>query len=279
MANVIDFKQCLKEFKSCFNEQNFDVAELYRILEHSLGISYSQIFTKECITKREYNIVKKAVKSFIKGKPVNKIFKTQNFFGKEFYINNHVLAPRQDTEILVDQILKLCKNKRGLKILDLCTGSGCIAVSLQSNLDDALVDAVDASFFALKVAKINNNKFNCNIRFIKSDLFAKIKGRYDVIVSNPPYIKSSQVKLLDYGVKKYDPKISLDGGVDGLYFYRQIASKAKEFLNPEGVVAVEIGYDQKQEVENLFKEQGFSCKTIKDYGGNDRVIIANLERE
>ena len=197
--------------------------------------------------------------------------------GLDFYVDSNVLIPQPDTEILVEEVIKLCNENA--EVLDLCTGSGAIGVSIAKNIKNAKVTMSDISEKALEIARknVNNNECGDNCKFVLSNMFEKIEERYDVIVSNPPYIKTEVIKILDKEVQN-EPNIALDGGEDGLYFYRIIAENAYNYLNKGGILALEIGYDQKDEVINLLKlEDNYTdiyCK--KDLSGNDRIIIAKI---
>lgn len=206
--------------------------------------------------------------------PLQHITQEQEFMGFSFYVNEHVLIPRQDTEILVEEVLK--RVKKNMIILDMCTGSGCIIVSIKGKSADVTAYASDISKEALTVAKENAKKNKTEISFIQSNLFDTIQGKYDIIVSNPPYIPTKVVQELMEEVKEHEPVIALDGKEDGLYFYREIIRSAGEYLNPKGFLCFEIGYDQGEAVSLLMKEAGF-CQVvvIKDLAGLDRVVIGN----
>ena len=217
---------------------------------------------------------------YMNGEPIQYINGKENFFSRDFIVNENVLIPRQDTETLVEEVIKISKKIGAKKILDLCTGSGAIAVSLAKYIEKSQITAVDISKKALNVAKMNakNNEVENKITFVESDLFNNIKKeKYDIIVSNPPYIKKEVLKSLDKEVQK-EPKLALDGGYDGLDFYRKIINKAEEYLKFNGYLCFEIGYDQKEDVEDLLKneEKYTNIQCIKDLCDNDRVIIAKL---
>ena len=172
------------------------------------------------------------------------------FYGMRFYVNEDVLIPRQDTEVLVEEVLKLSRTvfseerRKALNILDVCTGSGCILLSLLSNLENATGTGVDLSEKALKVAETNGKNLEIPARWVHSNLFDKVQGTYDMIISNPPYIKTSVIEELMDEVKFHEPKMALDGKEDGLYFYREIIREAEQYLKEGGILAFEIGYDQ-----------------------------------
>ncbi len=187
---------------------------------------------------------------------------------------NGVLIPRQDTEILVEEVLKIAKKED--KILDLCTGSGIIGISLAKNLLSDNIIAVDISDTALKVSRLNAENQNVNIKYIKSDLFENIDDKFDIIVSNPPYIESEVINTLSEDVKK-EPILALDGGEDGLDFYRKISSEAKQYLKENGKLFFEIGYNQRNAVSKILEDLGYkNIECIKDLAGNDRVVKCYL---
>jgi len=197
--------------------------------------------------------------------------------GLSFRVNESVLIPRQDTERLVEEVLKVCKDK---DILELCTGSGCIIVSLAKLGDIKKAVAVDISSDAIKVAEENANANEALITYIQSDMFSNVSGTYDVIVSNPPYIESEVVEGLMPEVKDHEPRIALDGDADGLKFYRILAKESGRFLNKNGKIYLEIGYNQAASVSELLSQNGFAqINVVKDYAGLDRVVSAVYEGE
>ncbi len=241
---------------------------------------YLIVYDNEQLTLRQEVNFFKGIKKLSKGIPLQHITHSQEFMKMTFYVNEDVLIPRPDTEVLVEEVIKIAKKINAKKILDLCTGSGAIAVALAKYIEDSQITAVDISNKAINVAKLNakNNNVENQITFVESDLFKQLpKEKYDIIVSNPPYIKKEIIKSLEKEVQK-EPQIALDGGYDGLDFYRKIISKADEYLKFNGYICFEIGYDQKDDVLELLKNEGkyvdTSCK--KDLFDNDRVIIARL---
>ena len=206
------------------------------------------------------------------GMPIQYITNKQEFMKMDFYVNKNVLIPQPDTEILVEEAIKICNTYSGdIKVLDLCTGSGAIGISIGKYVKNAKVYATDISDEAINIAKKNAKQNNVNnIEFIISDMFDNIKEtNFDIIVSNPPYIETDVIQLLSEEVKK-EPIIALDGGKDGLKFYKIILSEYKKYLESEGYLLLEIGYDQAKSVGKLINS---NYNIIKDLAGNDRVVI------
>ena len=252
------------------------------LLEATLKKSkeYLIIYDNKEITTQERELYIKNVKRHILGEPIQYITGKQEFMKLNFLVTKDVLIPRQDTEILVEEVINIARKIENPIILDLCTGSGAIAVSLAKYVNNVKIFATDISPKALEIAK-KNAEFNGvknNIDFIESDLFNKIKNlKFDIIVSNPPYIETDEIKKLTKDVQN-EPIQALDGGKDGLTFYRKIAEDAPEFLNIHGFLCFEIGYNQKQKVKQILEKQkryiNIYCK--KDLCENDRVVVAQL---
>ena len=210
--------------------------------------------------------------------PLQYLTGKQDFMGLTFHVDERVLIPRQDTETLVELVLKENTDKKA-RILDLCTGSGCIAVSLAVLGGYRKVDAVDISEDALAAAEENGTRLGGKVRFLKSDLFSALdpEKKYDIIASNPPYIPTEVLNGLEPEVKDYEPRMALDGSEDGLAFYRRIAVAAPAFLRAGGRIYLEIGYDQGAAVEELLWNNGFArTRVVKDAAGRDRVVCAEL---
>lgn len=217
-----------------------------------------------------------------KGMPVQYIIGSQEFMGLEFKVNNCVLIPRADTEILIEQVLQSVKSDKEYKILDIGTGSGCISISLAKYIKDSQIYSADISKSAIEVAGQNAKTHNVEdkIKFFVGNIFEPIGNniKFDIIVSNPPYIPTDTIQTLDVNVKQYEPGLALDGGADGLDFYRDIISNAKNYLVSEGMIFLEIGYDQAQSVIKLLKQNDFAdINIVKDLAGCDRVVKAKTK--
>lgn len=219
---------------------------------------------KVCIEKRSQRL------------PLQQIMEKAYFYGLEFYVNSHVLIPRFDTEVLVEHVLKLIEP--GMNLLDLCCGSGCILLSLLQNTSNVRGLGVDISKEALKVAQYNASKLCLEATFLESDLFAKVKEEFDVIVSNPPYIKTRVIEILEKEVKDHEPMLALDGKEDGLFFYRKIVDHAPSYLKEGGYLCFEIGHDQGLEVGKLLEKNFYQIQVQKDLAGLDRVVIARKKK-
>lgn len=221
--------------------------------------------------------------------PVQHLTGVQEFMGLEFLVNEHVLVPRQDTEILVEaaekklqRILDIRRSKtcgKAVEVLDMCTGSGCIPISLKVRNPGIQIQAADISEKALEVAAENAKKWNVEVEFSRSDMFGRIQGKFDLITSNPPYIPTAVISKLAKEVRLHDPFEALDGREDGLYFYRILAKESPRYLKDGGWLFLEIGYDQSEAVESLLKENGFAqVGTQKDLAGLDRVVSGVYNR-
>lgn len=260
--------------------------DAWYLLEYVTGVSKAMYFAEperavseenadryiDCIRRRAAHI------------PLQHITGEQEFMGYPFCVNEHVLIPRQDTEILVEEAIQVMRPK--MKVLDMCTGSGCIVLSIlkmcreKYYMTDLQGIGVEVSEEALKVARENGRRLGVPVTWIQSDLFAKIpeEEKYDVIVSNPPYIETAVIDTLQEEVRLHDPYIALDGKEDGLYFYRRIISEAGKYLKMQGKLMFEIGCDQAEAVEELMKNAGYEQITVKkDLAGLDRVVYGTLQ--
>lgn len=233
------------------------------------------------LSKNEYEQYLAALKRRIAGEPLQYIIGCQEFMSLNFKVTKDVLIPRQDTETLVECIIELANEMDTVSILDIGTGSGCIAISLAYYIKNSQVMGIDISKGALRVA-IENAR-TCGVEkkavFIESNLFENVPHKkFDVIVSNPPYIPLKDIDMLEEQVKDFEPKTVLDGGEDGLYFYKKIVKESIDFLKPEGILAFEVGFDQAQEVVRIMGASYQNIKVQKDLAGIERVVMGSLSK-
>ena len=252
------------------------------LLEKALGdvdSLYIRLNLNKEVTEEEFNLFNKLIEDRLKGRPIAYIVGNREFMGLDFYVQEGVLIPRPDTEALVEEVIEICDGKEGLNVLDIGTGSGAITVSLAKYLKNPKVKSFDISEIALEIGKKNaiNNNVDDKIDFVKSDLFSAIKDmniQFDVIVSNPPYIPKKEIETLHTQVKDYEPYNALEGGEDGLDFYRDITKQSINYLKQSGVLAYEVGHDQAQDVAKIMQDNGYTnIYTKKDLQGIDRVVI------
>ncbi len=255
--------------KAGVNEFRLDA---WYLLSYCIGISRAQYFMKENdeVSDSDYNRYMELISQRTERKPLQYITGNQEFMGISFEVNENVLIPRQDTELLVELALKYVNGKN---VLDMCTGSGCIAVSLAKLGKPLSVTASDISPSALQVAKKNAANNNVDITFVNSNLWDNIEGNYDILVSNPPYIDSKEMLELMPEVSDYEPHLALEGGTDGLDYYRSIIENVNNKICDGGLVIFEIGCNQGDSVRDLLTEQGLvDVKVEKDLAGLDRVV-------
>lgn len=277
--------------------------DAWLLAEYAWGITKHKYYINMQleVSEKEYEAYAKLLNRRLNREPLQHITGSQEFMGLDFKVNEHVLIPRQDTELLVELAMKAvekCRQSRRqskeveentsvadsnsetrntISILDMCTGSGCIAISLAKLCDDVKVTAADISINALEVARENAKLNEVDIHFINTDLFEKIEGRFDVIVSNPPYIPTAVISTLETEVKDYEPMLALDGNEDGLEFYEKISAKAFDYLDENGYLLYEIGHDQGESVSSILRKKSSCVKVYKDLAENDRVVIAGKE--
>lgn len=231
------------------------------------------------LTKEQLDSFNKMIQDRLKGRPIAYIVNNREFMGLDFYVEEGVLIPRPDTEPLVEEVIELVKGKENLKIVDIGTGSGAITVSLAKYIKDCQVYSLDISDKALSIGLKNaiSNEVENKINFIKSNIFSGIEDKgleLDVIVSNPPYIRRADIETLHTQVKDYEPYIALEGGEDGLNFYRDITRESVKYLKDKGILAFEVGHDQAEDVSEILKHNGYTnIYTKKDLQGIDRVVI------
>ena len=278
------YKDALEYGKQRLLECEIEDANLdaWLLLEYVSGISRSWYFVHEDEEISENDIEEYQILIEQRGKhiPLQQLTKEAYFYGMKFFVNENVLIPRQDTEVLVEQVLSLSKGKENLKLLDMCTGSGCILLALLANLKQASGTGVDLSEKALEVAQRNGEELGIEVSWVQSDLFDKVLGSYDIIVSNPPYIETSVIEGLMDEVKLYEPRMALDGTEDGLFFYREITMQAGKYLKNNGILAFEIGYNQGKAVSEFMKENGYKeVQVLQDLAGLDRVVTGRIEKE
>lgn len=263
--------EVLKVGRKMLLENNIDVREARLFLAEAMNIENSKLILQKDCTEEEYQKFLSFIKKRISGMPYAYVVGHKEFMKLNFKVNECVLIPRADTEILVENAIALQK----LKILDMCTGSGCVAISLAKYIKNSCVDAVDISKNALKIARENATQNNVEVNFIESNLFENVTLTYDLIVSNPPYIPTTDISSLQVEVQN-EPFIALDGGSDGLDFYKIISKEARKHLNIGGVLMLEIGFDEAESVVAFLQNDGYkNIEVIKDLSGNDRVIKAD----
>lgn len=253
------------------------------LLEHVCGTDRNTLLAhgEREVTEAEYEKYSHLIAERVRHVPLQHLTGEQEFMGLTFAVNNKVLVPRQDTEVLVEEVMRNLHD--GMRILDMCTGSGCILLSLLQYSNDCAGVGVDLSAEALAVAgenyrRLQETRPEMKASFIESDLFANVRKeeRYEIIVSNPPYIRTDVIDTLMPEVREHEPLMALDGRADGLYFYREITGQAKEYLQNGGMLFYEIGYDQAEDVCRIMEKEGFrEVEVVKDFAGLDRVVYGS----
>ena len=263
-------------------QAGIDEAELDAryILEYITGLNSAQYFinSEDIIEKDKAEEFFRLIERRSKRIPLSYVIGTRDFFGLTFKVDENVLIPEQETELLVEEVIK---HSEGKSVLDMCTGSGCIAISIALFGKPSRVSASDISPKALEVARENAKSLKAGeISFIQGDMFENVTEKFDIIVSNPPYIETKVIDELMPEVRDYIPRLALDGDIDGLKFYRIISKEAVKKLNKNGRIFYEIGYNQSRAVASILLENGFTdVKIMKDYSGLDRIVMAKLDEK
>ncbi len=276
----MDIQSALKKGQSILTDNNIISAKLDSEILMSQAIRKNKKFIilnlhKE-IEKKDFDYFNNLIQERAKSKPIAQIIKKKDFWKYEFIVNNNVLIPRPDTEILIEQALKLVKNKNRLQILDIGIGSGCILMSILKEKKNFIGTGIDISNKSLQISKVNGQKLRISnrLRLFKSNIDNFNTGKYDLIVSNPPYIKKKDLKCLEKDIG-FEPKQALDGGLDGLSEIRKVINKSSELIKRSGHFIIEIGFDQKNKVKKILRDKGFYIKkTVKDLSNHDRCIVS-----
>tara|TARA_B100001540_G_scaffold290162_1_gene286675 strand:- start:22 stop:864 length:843 start_codon:yes stop_codon:yes gene_type:complete len=239
--------------------------------------NYILLNSNDLLNKNDQNNFYKLIESRCLGTPIAYLTNKKFFWNSEFFITNDTLIPRPDTELVVENVLNLTKYKNRINILEIGVGSGCIILSILKERKNFYGSGIDISKKCLNISKINaiNLKLSSRLKLYKSDVDKFNLGKYDLIVSNPPYIKTLKLKYLERDIVQFEPKQALNGGLDGLSEIRKVISKSSELIKKKGKFILEIGFDQKNKVINLLKKKGFYINSIqKDLGDNDRCIVS-----
>ena len=273
----IIIKYC-QQLENISDTPRLDVELLLKKALGDVDSMYIRMNLDKALSDEQEKYFLEMMKDRLNERPIAYIIGNREFMGLDFFVKEGVLIPRPDTETLVEEIINICNNKTGLNILDIGTGSGAITVSLAKYLDKSHVVSVDISDIALEIASKNaiSNKVDERIDFIKSDVFSNVSDetKFDIIVSNPPYIRKADISGLDRQVKDFEPYHALEGGEDGLDFYRRITEESRQFLKQDGILAYEVGHDQASDVSKIMQQNGFKGIYTKcDLQGFERVVI------
>ncbi len=260
-----------KELKNKFASLDIEIEDVDFIIAEALNVKRTDLVLIDNVTSEQETEIRKFCEMRKQNIPVTKIFQKAYFYSLEFMVNENVLSPRPESELLVEIALKYIKENNYKTVLDLCTGSGCLAIAVKKSCD-VEITATDVSQKALSVAKQNAKKHNAEINFIRSNMFEKIENKFDLIISNPPYIDSDEVKTLEKEVLDNDPILALDGGAMGLKFYNIIHDNLRKHLNDNGTLVMEIGEDQKEMLISLFNDFNL-VESIVDYNNKDRILV------
>ena len=277
----MNIQNAIRKGKMILSEKKIKTAELDSEILMSKAINKEKKFLilnfNNEIPKENLNIFNDLVNQRSKGKPIAYLLKKKEFWKNEFVVDRNVLIPRPDTEILVEQALELTKNKNKLNLLDVGVGSGCILLSILNEKKNFYGTGIDICGKSLSICRVNSHKLGLKkrIKLFKSNIDNFQYGKYDLIISNPPYIKKYDLKCLEKDVIDFEPKQALDGGVEGLSEIRKVISKSSELIKKNGFLILEIGFDQKNRVKQILQNKGFYIKKIvKDLSGHDRCIVS-----
>ncbi len=277
----MNIQSAVKEGISILKKNNIKTAELDTeiLLAKVLGSNREDILLNNHKNLDDNKLIhfQKLIKERASSKPIAHLLNKKFFWDNEFYVDKNTLIPRPDTEVLVKEILRITKFRNKLNILDIGIGSGCILLTILKERKNFYGTGVDISKKSLEISKINAKNLNLDtrVKLFKSDIDKFAKGKYDLIVSNPPYIKSCDLKYLESDVINFEPKLALDGGLDGLSKIRKVINKSSELIKKNGKFILEIGFDQKNKVIKLLNKKGFYINsTLKDLANNDRCIVS-----
>ena len=277
----MNIQNAIRKGKMILSEKKIKTAELDSEILMSKAINKEKKFLilnfNNEIPKENLNIFNDLVNQRSKGKPIAYLLKKKEFWKNEFVVDRNVLIPRPDTEILVEQSLELTKNKNKLNLLDVGVGSGCILLSILNEKKNFYGTGIDICGKSLSICRVNSHKLGLKkrVRLFKSNIDNFQYGKYDLIISNPPYIKKYDLKCLEKDVIGFEPKQALDGGIEGLSEIRKVISKSFELIKKNGFLILEIGFDQKNRVKQILQNKGFYIKKIvKDLSGHDRCIVS-----
>jgi release factor glutamine methyltransferase len=277
----MDIQSAINEGENILKSKFIETAKLDTELLMSKAINrdrkYIILNNKKKVDEKQLKIFRNLIQKRSDRKPIAYLTNKKFFWKSEFLVDNNILIPRPDTELIIDQVMKFTKHKNNLNVLDIGVGSGCILVSILKEKLNFYGTGIDVSKNCINISRINaiNLKVNSRVRFYKSNVDKFNLGKYDLIVANPPYIIKNNLKYLEKDVVNFEPKLALDGGLDGLSEIRKVIKKSSELVKKNGKFILEIGFNQKNKVINLLKEKGFYINsTLKDLAKNDRCIVS-----
>lgn len=284
MNKELSYKEALEKAYTLLKETGIEsyILDSQVLLEEATGKDRIYFYSHgdKNISSENYNKFQILIKRRLNREPVAYILGEKEFMGLLFKVEEGILVPRPDTEIIVEAVLELIKDNAPTEVLDLCCGSGAIGLSIKNYKPASLVTLADVSSKATQVTRRNAETLNLDVNVIHSDLFNKIKKSFDIIVSNPPYIKSEEISTLEEEIKNWEPRLALDGGLDGYLFYKRIIKESSSFLRPGGYLVFEIGINQDQDIIRFLEEANFESIEVKnDLSGIPRAVIAQKKKE